>query len=51
MAAAVLAHITLETGARNHRARTFMERAGYQEEDIRLTKPVDSLRLRSRSTT
>jgi ribosomal protein S18 acetylase RimI-like enzyme len=46
-----LAHITLETGARNHRARHFYERAGYQEEDIRLTKPVDSLRLQGRSTT
>jgi ribosomal protein S18 acetylase RimI-like enzyme len=39
-----LAHITLETGADNHRARRFYERAGFQEEDIRLTKPVQSHR-------
>lgn len=39
-----LAHITLETGADNHRARHFYERAGFQEEDIRLTKPVRSCR-------
>jgi ribosomal protein S18 acetylase RimI-like enzyme len=35
-----LAHITLETGARNYRARHFYQRAGFQEEDIRFTKPV-----------
>ena len=34
--------ITLETGARNHRARRFYGRAGYQEEDIRLAKLVRS---------
>ena len=39
-----LAHITLETGADNHRARHFYECAGFQEEDIRLTKPVQSHR-------
>jgi ribosomal protein S18 acetylase RimI-like enzyme len=35
-----LACITLETGTRNNRARHFYERSGYQEEDIRLTKPI-----------
>ena len=35
-----LSRITLETGARNHRARQFYERTGYEEEDIRLSKPV-----------
>ena len=32
--------ITLETGSANDRARHFYECAGYQEEEIRLTKPV-----------
>jgi ribosomal protein S18 acetylase RimI-like enzyme len=41
-AARGLPRITLETGARNHRARHFYERAGYQEEDVRLTKVVQS---------
>lgn len=36
-----LSPITLETGARNHRARRFYERAGFEEEDIRLSKPVE----------
>ena len=36
------ARITLETGARNHRARRFYESAGYEEEGIRLSKPVGS---------
>jgi len=35
-----LSRITLETGARNDRARHFYERAGFAEEDIRLSKPV-----------
>lgn len=30
--------ITLETGAANDRARTFYDRAGYADEDVRLTK-------------
>ena len=39
-AARGLPRITLETGARNHRARRFYEDAGYQEEEVRLTKAV-----------
>ena len=35
-----LSRITLETGVRNHRARQFYERAGYEEEEIRLSKAV-----------
>jgi GNAT superfamily N-acetyltransferase len=35
-----LSRITLETGTRNHRARSFYASAGYQEEDIRLTKII-----------
>jgi ribosomal protein S18 acetylase RimI-like enzyme len=35
-----LSRITLETGARNDRARHFYERAGYEEEEIRLSKAV-----------
>ena len=35
-----LPRITLETGARNHRARRIYARSGYEEEDIRLSKPV-----------
>ncbi len=35
-----LSRITLETGARNHRARRFYEKAGYEEEEIRLSKAV-----------
>jgi ribosomal protein S18 acetylase RimI-like enzyme len=34
--------ITLETGTRNHRARRFYADAGYQEEDIRLTKIISA---------
>lgn len=33
-----LTRITLETGAANHRARRLYQRAGFQEEDVRLTK-------------
>jgi ribosomal protein S18 acetylase RimI-like enzyme len=33
-----LSRITLETGARNHRARHFYERAGYEEEEISFSK-------------
>jgi ribosomal protein S18 acetylase RimI-like enzyme len=39
-AARGLPRITLETGVRNHRARRFYEDAGYQEEEVRLTKAV-----------
>lgn len=35
-----LDHLTLETGARNARARGFYRHLGYEEEDIRLTKAV-----------
>lgn len=35
-----LSRLTLETGARNHRARHFYERAGFEEEEIRLSKAV-----------
>jgi GNAT superfamily N-acetyltransferase len=35
-----LSRITLDTGARNDRARRFYGRAGYLEEDVRLTKAV-----------
>ena len=35
-----LPRITLETGTRNHRARRFYQRIGFEEEDIRLTKAV-----------
>jgi len=34
------ARITLDTGARNHRARGFYAARGYVEEDVRLTKPL-----------
>lgn len=37
-----LSKITLETGTRNHRARRFYANAGYQEEDIRLTKIISA---------
>jgi ribosomal protein S18 acetylase RimI-like enzyme len=33
-----LTYMTLETGARNARAREFYRLAGYEEEDVRLTK-------------
>jgi ribosomal protein S18 acetylase RimI-like enzyme len=39
-AARGLSRITLETGARNHRALHFYEGAGYHEEEVRLTKAV-----------
>jgi ribosomal protein S18 acetylase RimI-like enzyme len=35
-----LAHLTLETGAANDRAREFYRLAGYQDEDVRLTKRI-----------
>jgi hypothetical protein len=38
-----LPRITLETGARNQRARRFHANAGYLEEDIRLTKIFQSV--------
>jgi ribosomal protein S18 acetylase RimI-like enzyme len=44
-----LAHITLDTGARNHRARHFYERAGFLEEDVRLTRPVSLITWNSQS--
>jgi GNAT superfamily N-acetyltransferase len=34
------AFLTLETGAASQRARSFYAALGYQEEDIRLTKPL-----------
>lgn len=34
------AHITLETGAENSRAREFYQRLGYLTEDVRLTKAL-----------
>jgi ribosomal protein S18 acetylase RimI-like enzyme len=33
-----LANVTLETGAKNARARDFYRRAGYEEEELRYTK-------------
>jgi ribosomal protein S18 acetylase RimI-like enzyme len=35
-----LSRITLDTGAHNHRARRFYERAGFEEEEIRFSKAV-----------
>jgi GNAT superfamily N-acetyltransferase len=35
-----LARITLDTGARNERARRFYAEAGYETEDVRLTRAV-----------
>lgn len=35
-----LANVTLETGIRNARARAFYERAGFEEEEVVLTKRV-----------
>jgi ribosomal protein S18 acetylase RimI-like enzyme len=35
-----LARITLDTGAPNHRARRFYDKAGFEEEEIRLSLPV-----------
>jgi len=43
-AARGLPRISLETGAHNHRARHFYQSAGYQEEDVRLTKLVQLCR-------
>jgi GNAT superfamily N-acetyltransferase len=37
-----LSRITLDTGARNDRARRFYGRAGYREEDVRLTKALSA---------
>jgi len=37
-----LSRITLDTGARNRRARRFYERAGFEEEEIRFSKAVAS---------
>jgi GNAT superfamily N-acetyltransferase len=37
-----LACVTLHTGAANARARTFYAALGYEEEDVRLTKRLDS---------
>ena len=39
-AARGLSRLTLETGARNHRAQHFYKRAGYQEEELRITKAI-----------
>jgi GNAT superfamily N-acetyltransferase len=35
-----LEFLTLETGAANQAARAFYAQRGYQEEDVRLTKPI-----------
>jgi ribosomal protein S18 acetylase RimI-like enzyme len=35
-----LARITLDTGIRNQRARRFYAAAGFEEEDVRLSRPV-----------
>ncbi len=35
-----VAHLTLETGAANGAARAFYKARGYQEEDVRLTRPL-----------
>jgi ribosomal protein S18 acetylase RimI-like enzyme len=35
-----LSRVSLETGTRNHRARHFYDRAGYEEEEVRLSKAV-----------
>jgi GNAT superfamily N-acetyltransferase len=35
-----LSRVMLETGARNYRARRFYVHAGYQEEEVRLTKVI-----------
>jgi ribosomal protein S18 acetylase RimI-like enzyme len=35
-----LAHISLDTGAANAHARAFYRALGYQEEDVKLTKPL-----------
>jgi ribosomal protein S18 acetylase RimI-like enzyme len=34
------AHITLDTGAANANARAFYRALGYEEEDVKLTKPL-----------
>jgi GNAT superfamily N-acetyltransferase len=38
-----LAHLTLETGAANRRARQFYEHLGYVEEEVRLTRSLSDL--------
>jgi len=35
-----LAHISVDTGAANARARAFYDALGYEEEEIKLTKPL-----------
>jgi GNAT superfamily N-acetyltransferase len=39
--------LTLETGARNSRARDFYRLAGYEEEDVRLTKCLRDMSART----
>jgi ribosomal protein S18 acetylase RimI-like enzyme len=39
-----LAYLTLDTGAANHPARALYASLGYQEEDVRLTKPLGGMR-------
>jgi ribosomal protein S18 acetylase RimI-like enzyme len=48
-AARGLPRITLETGACNQRARHFYEEAGYQEEEVTLTKAVAPLPERAQA--
>jgi ribosomal protein S18 acetylase RimI-like enzyme len=38
-----LSRITLDTGARNHRARRFYEKVGFEEEEIRFSKAVKAI--------
>jgi ribosomal protein S18 acetylase RimI-like enzyme len=42
-----LAHISLDTGAANAHARAFYRALGYEEEDIKLTKPLHPENARS----
>ncbi|HUA29556.1 MAG TPA: GNAT family N-acetyltransferase [Streptosporangiaceae bacterium] len=44
-----LSRITLDTGTRNHRARRFYERLGFEEEQIRLSKAVGSVAAPART--
>jgi ribosomal protein S18 acetylase RimI-like enzyme len=42
-----LAHISLDTGAANAHARAFYRALGYEEEDVKLTKPLHPKNARS----
>jgi ribosomal protein S18 acetylase RimI-like enzyme len=41
-----LAHISLDTGAANAHARAFYGALGYEEEDVKLTKPLEKKKAR-----